>query len=521
MKKILLVIFLFFVIIDVNAQKKKDTLNICRKGSYLVFDIGGGLHTLNYKLGNYGSKFPGVGLTGRVGYRYFFGKGNFGIGFDANLKTYGALGKFSYVNQIPDAVDSDLENYTHRTFYHNLKEKQNDMILNLPVGLFYQRKLLKKFKIGGGLGVVYQYVISDKYKLKSGELETRGFYEKYNLELYGMDQHYFYKRNYSELKNGENNLKNSFGAFLELNFCYVLTPKLDLNFGVYYVQGFKNQSAQKENYQFDPHCMSPDDYNDVYNGVLNSKVVDKVTPLAIGFNAGLRYRFSGQKKAKPIHDKPIEKPDTTFIPVIADNPTTNPDLIPNKDTTPEITDTLTVVVVDTPPIIEDKPVVEDIPSKEEKPVIEDKPTIEDTPVVEDKTTKEDNPIIADNNPKNNETDSDLEKREFVALNFDYNKSFIRQRTDYSDFFNEIANIAKNNTDYKIKIVGHTCDLGKQEDNIRLGLKRAQAAKRQLIDRKIDANRIICESMGEKKPLFPNTSDENRAKNRRVEIKFVR
>ena len=121
MKKILFVLLLLSVFVDAEAQrKKKDTLNLCRPGSYVVFDLGGGLHTLNYDMVGYGAKNPGVGLTARAGYRYFFGKGNFGVGADLNFKTYSASGRFTYLNEIENAVDEDYDLYTHRTYFKKL-----------------------------------------------------------------------------------------------------------------------------------------------------------------------------------------------------------------------------------------------------------------------------------------------------------------------------------------------------------------------------------------------------------------
>lgn len=507
MKKILFVLLLLSVFVNAEAQhRKRDTLNLCRKGSYVVFDIGGGFHTLSYKLAGYGTKNPGLGLTGRAGYRYFFGKGNFGAGFDVNFKTYSASGQFSYLNEINGAIDADNDVYTNRTYYKHLKEKQSAVIMNIPVGVFYQHKFERKFKLGGGLGFVYQSVISDKYKVKAGSLETTGYYDIYNLEIYGIDHHYFYTRDKSQLKSGDNGLKNTFGMFAELNFCYVLTPRLDLNFGLYYVYGFKNQIETSDKYQFDPDCMSPDAYKDVYNGVLNSKVVDKVTPLAIGVMGGLRYRLPRREKQKPPVDIKPEKPDT--IPVIADVPTTIQDLTPPvvKDSVPTVVQdtTPTVVVVDNPPVIEENP-----------PEIKDSiPQVDSVPQV----------VIVDNPDKGIQkediSDTELLQHTFIAVNFDYNQSNIKQKEKYSEFFNDIAKLAKENPDLKLKITGHTCDIGEKGNNMRLGFRRADSAKRQLISRGVSADRIICESKGSNEPLFPNNSEENRAKNRRVEIKFL-
>jgi len=54
--------------------------------------------------------------------------------------------------------------------------------------------------------------------------------------------------------------------------------------------------------------------------------------------------------------------------------------------------------------------------------------------------------------------------------------------------------------------------------LKLGLKRADNAKQEFVDLGVSNSQLIDESKAYDEPLVPNTSDENRAKNRRVEIK---
>ena len=50
---------------------------------------------------------------------------------------------------------------------------------------------------------------------------------------------------------------------------------------------------------------------------------------------------------------------------------------------------------------------------------------------------------------------------------------------------------------------------------------AKGAKMYLVSKGVEPNRIYVHSCGSKKPLVPNTSAENRAQNRRVEIKIIK
>ena len=69
----------------------------------------------------------------------------------------------------------------------------------------------------------------------------------------------------------------------------------------------------------------------------------------------------------------------------------------------------------------------------------------------------------------------------------------------------------------IDIIGHTCDMGRADYNQGLSERRADAIGDYLIGAGIDPGRITTTGMGELDPLVPNSSDNNRRLNRRVEI----
>ena len=73
---------------------------------------------------------------------------------------------------------------------------------------------------------------------------------------------------------------------------------------------------------------------------------------------------------------------------------------------------------------------------------------------------------------------------------------------------------------KVLLTGHSDDVGPDQPNLELSQKRADMIKAYLVQKGVPANQIISESKGEKEPFVPNTSRENRAKNRRVELKLL-
>ena len=80
----------------------------------------------------------------------------------------------------------------------------------------------------------------------------------------------------------------------------------------------------------------------------------------------------------------------------------------------------------------------------------------------------------------------------------------------------LAAFLKANSAVKIEITGHTDDQGIAATNLALSKKRAQAVVDYLTKAGIEANRIQTNGYGESKPLVPNTTEENRRLNRRIE-----
>ena len=69
----------------------------------------------------------------------------------------------------------------------------------------------------------------------------------------------------------------------------------------------------------------------------------------------------------------------------------------------------------------------------------------------------------------------------------------------------------------ILVEGHTDDTGSDEFNMQLSEKRAKAVSGYLTAKGIDAERFSVKWYGETQPKYPNDSEGNRVKNRRVEL----
>jgi len=194
----------------------------------------------------------------------------------------------------------------------------------------------------------------------------------------------------------------------------------------------------------------------VYNGMLASTQTTKVNPVSVGIKVGIYFRLSKTREIK-IADE---------LPVIA------------EPTEPVQKTEAAAVVVSEQPV--------------SKPIV---------PVAEEKRVEQ-----------------PLDTVSTITINFAQNSD----KTVYEENgkIKELSDMLKANPNQCLRITGHTCNWGTRRNNLRVGLMRANSVKAKLSTQGAPANQMITESKGEAEPLVPNTSEVNRKKNRRVEIKVV-
>ena len=101
------------------------------------------------------------------------------------------------------------------------------------------------------------------------------------------------------------------------------------------------------------------------------------------------------------------------------------------------------------------------------------------------------------------------------ISFNINKSTLTPKGRST--VNTLGKILKEYTNVNIEIAGHTDSDGSAKYNQKLSQSRVDMVKAKLIEQDISASRLTAKGYGETKPLVPNTTRENKAKNRRVEI----
>ncbi len=105
--------------------------------------------------------------------------------------------------------------------------------------------------------------------------------------------------------------------------------------------------------------------------------------------------------------------------------------------------------------------------------------------------------------------------EVYGVNFDFDKA--EPRPDSDPMLKQVLALFLGSPDFRAEIGGHTDNVGAAGYNLKLSDARAAAVRSWLIHRGVAAERVTSHGYGDTRPLVPNSTDDNRAKNRRVEL----
>lgn len=110
--------------------------------------------------------------------------------------------------------------------------------------------------------------------------------------------------------------------------------------------------------------------------------------------------------------------------------------------------------------------------------------------------------------------------ESITLNsilFDQAKAIIKEESKPE--LDKLLAFLKANPNAEIELSGHTSSEGERAFNHSLSYKRVKACKDYIVAKGIAEDRIIAIGFGPDRPVAPNDSEVNRAKNRRVEMRL--
>ncbi|MDF2691739.1 MAG: Outer rane fibronectin-binding protein [Labilithrix sp.] len=103
------------------------------------------------------------------------------------------------------------------------------------------------------------------------------------------------------------------------------------------------------------------------------------------------------------------------------------------------------------------------------------------------------------------------------VTFDFGTAKLNTGEDTVD---HLATLMKQHPSARVRLEGHTDNVGDANVNDSLSQKRAVAVRKLLVDKGVDSGRIEAVGRGAAEPISPNTTDEGRAKNRRIDAVIV-
>jgi outer membrane protein OmpA-like peptidoglycan-associated protein len=102
-----------------------------------------------------------------------------------------------------------------------------------------------------------------------------------------------------------------------------------------------------------------------------------------------------------------------------------------------------------------------------------------------------------------------------GITFDVGKATLKPES--LGEINRIVSLMNENPTIKFSVEGHTDNTGKADANLKLSQSRSQAVVDKMMELGIAADRLTATGKGQANPISDNTTDEGRAKNRRVEF----
>ncbi len=267
--------------------------------------LGGGLHTLLPKLSADGRTT--VGLDNGVGagaqvqatYTYFFHKYvgvTGGLGFE--LYTGNMHGNFSERVWLYDRYNA--MNYWLNSDYTNFKEREQLYYLTIPVGVTGRINLTDPLQLRGTVGLGMNMIVGSHFR-GDGQLTTTADYPDYNLHFDpDLPQHGF--SNYY-MGGYEGKIDNTFPVsmfvFADFGVHYQFTRRWGIYGGIYFSYTcFNAVRPTTDSAGNRPELVKFDSASKqwTYSGMINSKFVEALNPLAVGVKVGVTITYLSPTK---------------------------------------------------------------------------------------------------------------------------------------------------------------------------------------------------------------------------------
>lgn len=107
----------------------------------------------------------------------------------------------------------------------------------------------------------------------------------------------------------------------------------------------------------------------------------------------------------------------------------------------------------------------------------------------------------------------------ITIYFPFNSTVRDRNPQVDEYLRQLAERLKQSNE-RVAITGHTDNVGEEEANVQLGLRRAESIRDILVRSGISKDRITIDSKGERQPATSNATEEGRHRNRRTVLRII-
>jgi outer membrane protein OmpA-like peptidoglycan-associated protein len=420
---------------------------------------------------------PDTGMGGAfgLGYTGFFNR-HWGLSSGIEYAFYSKNIRLNGWNGSYETCDVEGNPIIYQAIVNSYRERQQAGMMNIPLSLSYQTG--NECKFHASLGFKFGFPVYGQYKGSDAILTTSGYYTGYDQwEIWQNDLGYGtfpVKASQKKL-----DLGLSFMGTLETGMKWNVGIGKDLYAGIYMDYGFNNlMKGNSANSRFV-------EYNSIEpaNPLINSASTH-FSPLSVGlklklgFSVGCNDRLADQRAYKARRSSGGENGDDYFeyIPPVKESGIQN-ETVPLKPDTTE--------------------------------------TVKEEPELSALEAERAAYLEAAKERRSNYSQSP----EIKSMD-SYDLGHVMLTREQESTLDQYVEVLMEYLHANMEITGHTCDLGSEEVNMRIGQERADLAKDYLVEKGVSPARISTFSKGKTEPAFPNNNEENRKKNRRLGLKVI-
>lgn len=492
------------------------------KGSFFDIGVGLGASQLYYEIigGKNFVSFPAANAS--IGYTYYF-LDWFGLGTGLQFSTYRSntslidqmvWGKMNAMNDQNGLVDYQGDLYEHHIDFKDWRERQDLYLIEFPIAFHFKYKP-SRFGMYSSIGIKFAIPVYSHYKNTSGDLIHSAYYPFWNLTLTDIPGKYETEP-FSKIQ--EDKILGlapiNYLATIEFGGLFQLKNRIDLKVGVYGNYGINNALGEMQYNKIDlgfasefNNCSS---FMNEYQGLLQTKNVGWVHPWSVGLKLGVsicaEYSLEKKKQLQENRQQKVEERKNREKELELQKQKLEEELRMQRRKNDSI-----IYVKQREQVLQDieQKIVQwniEIPHKIDS-IIEIQ---RDTIIMEREVPS----IRFDTIVVMNQLDSLLQE---TIIWFKINET--TPILEPLDILNSISEILKRYPQIQIEINGHACQLGNEEYNLLLAMRRAKAVAKLLRDMGVDDKQMIVSSCGFDTPFRYKGEGEvhQLAKDRRVEI----